>query len=458
MDFERAALGYLEQLQQWGLADLPIPLLRPDKARRRDGKECTGKTPVVCHREGQWDARKVVEYFSDRLRCGQHAPYLGLVLKSLFVLDCDTHEVARRLEARFPCLRSDLVPKQSTRKGKHYVLMRTPLADYLGLTDSARGLREGGELLKVDIKTVTSTGTGGILSVWPSPEKRWQVPLLGLRPPPLPEELARWIHARKIGKGSGSGSGARAPRVERPLRLEPGPGPGPGHPAPDEEPAKRAKRAHGGAVLLDTGELLLAPEPRADAEGLRALGLSPGPRVNVWAPDGQGRSAPRRYSWWEKVAPCPLCKKPGGHKSNQYSVRWDASSGEAHVGSFSTSCHQAAGWVPVPRSKADRKQLRAHFERCMRPVRDVAPLRAWLEKAAPALAGHARLGWTTGPRWYLRAEEGSDYLEVASPLAGSGWRLRLRAKPWADAKHETSKPLEPPPKHRNSFLDAIEAL
>lgn len=58
---------------------------------------------------------------------------VGILLRTLAVLDADSPEEVKRWESEWPVLH--LVPMETTSKGRHYFFERTPLCDELGLTD-----------------------------------------------------------------------------------------------------------------------------------------------------------------------------------------------------------------------------------------------------------------------------------------------------------------------------------
>jgi len=113
---------------------------------------------------------------------------VAITVKDLCVIDCDTPGQAAALEARFPDLLKG-APCERTRRGFHFLFGRPPEADEAGFYDGAAQREQG-----VDLKTVTSTGTGGIVLLSPSPDKAW---LPGRAPwecapngaPPIPLEL-----------------------------------------------------------------------------------------------------------------------------------------------------------------------------------------------------------------------------------------------------------------------------
>ena len=109
----------------------------------------------------------------------------AITLHDLCVVDVDSVEQVADLEARFPVLRT--VPAVQTRKGMHYYFRRSPLADESGYLDGAAQREKG-----IDFKTVTSTGTGGILVVPPSPNKTWLRAPFGegaVEITPIPDDL-----------------------------------------------------------------------------------------------------------------------------------------------------------------------------------------------------------------------------------------------------------------------------
>lgn len=145
----------------------------------------------------KWDA-----YGAYKCRKG-----LCLTLRAgLLVLDVDSKEVTRAMEAAIPELCETSI--QETRKGRHYFFRTTPACLDAGLYDSSRGLiprtplakslyalSPEGRALPIDIKTSAKTGTGGIIIIAPSPNKTW---LQGKRlyecpPTPIPEMLLRFL-------------------------------------------------------------------------------------------------------------------------------------------------------------------------------------------------------------------------------------------------------------------------
>ena len=88
----------------------------------------------------------------------------ALVLKDICVIDVDHMDVATELEARFPILLQS--PTVQTKKGSHYYFKRSQLTK-TGYFDQ-QGFKN-----KIDFKTITPTGTGGLIMVPPSSDKKW---------------------------------------------------------------------------------------------------------------------------------------------------------------------------------------------------------------------------------------------------------------------------------------------
>ncbi|DBB03019.1 TPA: hypothetical protein ACH3X1_013438 [Trebouxia sp. C0004] len=95
---------------------------------------------------------------------------VGILLKTLAVVDADSAEEVTRWETEWPVLHS--VPMETTSKGAHYYFRRTALCNELGLTN--------GPLNKqADFKSIIGTGTAGTATE--IQDKIWKADLLYLR-------------------------------------------------------------------------------------------------------------------------------------------------------------------------------------------------------------------------------------------------------------------------------------
>ena len=89
--------------------------------------------------------------------------------RELFVVDIDEHDYAHDIEDKFPAFKETV--STQTKKGRHYYFRRIDTMKHI--TDGARKL--GDRTIPIDFKTETSTGTGGLISIPPSPDKSWML-------------------------------------------------------------------------------------------------------------------------------------------------------------------------------------------------------------------------------------------------------------------------------------------
>ena len=149
------------------------------------------KSPAFSHKDGRWTWERFADYADGSLEVNQP---IGILMRSLIAIDIDDRSLIQEWEAAYPELQQ--CPKENTRKGAHYLMARTQLCDEMGITDVAKGMRqeEGSPKMDIDIKTITGTGTAGVLCVAPSPDKTWVREPSGALPPisdHLVTELAR---------------------------------------------------------------------------------------------------------------------------------------------------------------------------------------------------------------------------------------------------------------------------
>jgi hypothetical protein len=382
-----AAARYLQYFRDNHLLDLPIPIVPGNKRPLVAHKVEKGVTP--------WTPEAAKRFFEDQNRANCYL--LGIRMVTLIAIDVDCHELAADLMRRFPALAS--APRQRTRKGAHFLFRRTPECDELRITDGARKLRENGADLPLDIKTVCRTKTGGVLVVWPSPEKSWEVPLLGLEPPPdLPSELAAWIWQRTKGnKRDAEDAEAARPPTPKARRL----------------PGKRVR-------VLEDGAPRVAATPECDLPDLERLGFK-----NLRFTDLSIKEEEDGYLFRYSGAPCPLCADVKGH-TNRFRVKYDLAAGTRAVKSYSRGClYQGAALPDSPEGVA---AWRRWFERQLLalPAKSVASL-AEVLGSLPSLP-RALLGWRTDSRWYLRGERPDEYVELR--LEGVIFVARVTGAPW----------------------------
>jgi len=173
------------------LAAAPTPARAPLPPARAQPVDAGTKKPSFKHAGGSWtwecyEKLKldhstvdvcISAYTLSSLWCGARArartpfhasppPRPRAVLHDLAVVDVDSVAQARELEERFPSLLT--APRETTRKGMHYFFKRSEACDRDGFYDGSAQLTKG-----IDFKSITRTGTGGIVVVAPSTGKSW---------------------------------------------------------------------------------------------------------------------------------------------------------------------------------------------------------------------------------------------------------------------------------------------
>lgn len=176
------ALNIIRDLLTLGLT--PVPVVE--------------KKPIVSHKDGTWrkyiheaplnrDTFKFADKSYNWNKCD-----VGVLLEDHFVIDCDNNDRYEELRSKFPEI--DRAPLVSTAKGKH-IWFRRPasLAGYYDLADAFT------DFDKVDFKTISSTGTSGLIIVPPSQGKNWIRPVTSDCAEPS-SELVSWIKSKYKGK------------------------------------------------------------------------------------------------------------------------------------------------------------------------------------------------------------------------------------------------------------------
>ena len=136
---------FLKYIQNYYPDNIPIPL----------GE----KNPIWPHKDGQHTWEKINKYVNDNW---------GLVLKTLLIIDFDDKDCYDKWKNLFP-EDFDTCPLIGTSKGYHCYFIRPAEYDEWGIFDRSRFQGPDGD--DVDIKTICSTGTGGIVAIPPSKNK-----------------------------------------------------------------------------------------------------------------------------------------------------------------------------------------------------------------------------------------------------------------------------------------------
>jgi P4 family phage/plasmid primase-like protien len=97
---------------------------------------------------------------------------VGIICKDILVIDIDCNSYIPIFEEQFTFMKECV--SETTTKGKHYYFKRSQLCDTLNIYDASRCLSINGvPKAPIDVKTIASTGTGGIIVCAPSPKKKW---------------------------------------------------------------------------------------------------------------------------------------------------------------------------------------------------------------------------------------------------------------------------------------------
>lgn len=186
-------LRYAKELSNYLKINFPECIILPTESNNKNSKNGMGKNPAYSHKHlssedlwKKWDQRlsRGVQEFKEGL--------LIVMRKDMIVIDVDDLQYAAQLEERFPNIIGTVM--QQTSKGKHYFFRRSALCEELKIVDAARKLVDNNnELLPVDIKTVCSTGTGGVISIFPSQNKKWIAPFQTTNISTIPDDLVQYI-------------------------------------------------------------------------------------------------------------------------------------------------------------------------------------------------------------------------------------------------------------------------
>ncbi|MBD1217862.1 MAG: PriCT-2 domain-containing protein [Aphanizomenon flos-aquae Clear-A1] len=149
-----------------------------------------GKSPALCHKD---TSNEVLWKKWSSVGIENCEKGLCMILKdSIIVFDVDDMAYCELFERHFPIILQTVI--QKTKTGKHYFFRRTPECDTAKIYDKARCLKTSqGHILPVDIKTKCATGTGGVISIYPSPNKEWIKSPIDTEMLPMPFELVHFI-------------------------------------------------------------------------------------------------------------------------------------------------------------------------------------------------------------------------------------------------------------------------
>jgi P4 family phage/plasmid primase-like protien len=149
----------LATLSKYLRKNFPDATLMPSK---------NGKTPMYVHKHGAYSSDHFDQKGIDECQNG----CVILLPKELIVIDIDDEATALEYERMFPIFNKTV--KTKTKKGFHYYFRRTEMCNEAEMFDTARSLiSQENNTIPVDIKTLCKTGTRGVISIPPSPNKTW---------------------------------------------------------------------------------------------------------------------------------------------------------------------------------------------------------------------------------------------------------------------------------------------
>lgn len=150
----------LLRLKEWCYSTCPSSVLMPLKVGKKE--------PLFSHKGGKWTWDKYDAFLKNNI----HHTEWGILLYDLCVVDADDEATWHIIEDSNASWKDavNVCPIQLTSKGRHYIFRRPKWADTDGYFDGARQSRHS---LSVDLKTICSTKTAGLLVVEPSKGKRW---------------------------------------------------------------------------------------------------------------------------------------------------------------------------------------------------------------------------------------------------------------------------------------------
>tara|TARA_B100001094_G_C18179584_1_gene800060 strand:+ start:547 stop:2904 length:2358 start_codon:yes stop_codon:yes gene_type:complete len=146
---------------------------------------CEGKKPLFSHKKLTWGWDSLNK-FNEWEGCS-----VGILLKDIIVLDFDSCENLEEWLQKFPILSK--CPAEKTKKGMHFYLGRTTECDTEEIYDKSRAMYINEKQTPIDVKTMCSTGTRGLIICAPSQNKQWIRPLWKTELPDIPSSLVQFI-------------------------------------------------------------------------------------------------------------------------------------------------------------------------------------------------------------------------------------------------------------------------
>lgn len=179
----------IRKLEQWLKQHAPENVLMPLKSE-------TDKSPKWPHAKGQWSWK---QFESEPIANYVNPACIGILCRTLFVVDVDSHSLIEHLRQEWPSEWFSLAIKQNTKKGVHLIFRRP---DACELYDGARQLKktlvpeqylDENKQVPIDFKTLCRTHTASVLVCSPTPGKVWVSKPWDATLHDAPEDLLKYL-------------------------------------------------------------------------------------------------------------------------------------------------------------------------------------------------------------------------------------------------------------------------
>ena len=145
-----------------------------------------GKRPCQPHAQQQYTRATFDSHVYEAATVGA----LIILSEHIIVVDIDDPKLVDRFMEIFPAAMCTVSAKTS--KGRHFYFRSTEYSKADGIKDGGRQLNDPdnpGQKLPIDIKTMSSTGVGGLISIPPSKNKRWHMSPLKYNMTDIPKDF-----------------------------------------------------------------------------------------------------------------------------------------------------------------------------------------------------------------------------------------------------------------------------
>lgn len=406
------------------------------------GRKPFGKIPQLPHKP---DEREEPKWTVDRAKKSMDvfdgSNFVGLLMiDNNIAVDFDTIEMFNEW---YPLFKDDFdrTALCRTRHGFHVWFKRTPLCDELEITDGNIGYYPGedgerGEKKPMDIKTRSSVPTlvpapdgsfvtyytPGYISVPPSPNKVWVRSIIDHPIIDIPDELVRRIRAEK------NDSWREAPKL-------------------GTSKAAKVSRAPRSANKGGEGQPFWRPQVELNKHCLRAFGF-PFSRMTVITEYKSMNSFMERAGYINGVAefqlkigsPCPICKKPEGHKNSYWlGIRAD---GSRRISNYNPTCMRKTdrfkSAITIPWTPKGAEAWVAAFYATGKPVPPTFLAFIFQELPEHSYPNPRDAIFVHGKTMVFKIGE-ADFVEISFKLGTliRGWpAVRKTTRPWISLSEE----------------------